>query len=128
MNKYWFEFKILCNFFFRSDEQLWGIKNLLKSCLPKLTTFSIGCLEDFTYYLEDIIQNLDHNKITHLGLASVKDDPVRYQPSYFNSTLINAFTHLKVSFPYKIIKKTFRVYASCLHLISNVYFNRKISM
>lgn len=83
-------------FYFRNDDQLWGIIELLKSSLPKLTQFSIGCLEDLSYYLEDILRCLDPQKVIHLGLASVKDDPIKYQPSYFSPVLINTFTHLKV--------------------------------
>lgn len=73
------------------------IMNLLKPCLTKLTKFSIGCIEDLSYFLEDILKNLDPNKVTHLGLASVKDDPVQYQPSYFNPDFISPFYKLKVS-------------------------------
>lgn len=85
-------------FLCRNDEYLSGIINTLRHCLPKLTQFSIGCLEDLSYYLEDFIKCLNPDKITHLGLASVKDDPMKYQPSYFTPSLINTFSNLKVSF------------------------------
>lgn len=81
----------------RSDEYLSGIISTLTHCLPKLMQFSIGCLEDLSYYLEDFIKCLNPDKITHLGLASVKDDPIKYQPSYFTPSLIKTFSHLKVS-------------------------------
>lgn len=85
--------------FFRHDDELWGILNLLKPCLSNLTEFSIGCLEDLSYYVEDIIKDLTPNKVTHLGLASVKDDPIKYQPSLFDPTIMRLFVNLKVCMP-----------------------------
>lgn len=69
---------------------------LLRPCLPKLSTFSIGCIEDLTYFLDDILKNLSPSKVTHLGLASVKDDPVKYEVAYFDLEMIAPFTKLKV--------------------------------
>ncbi|CAG9863243.1 unnamed protein product [Phyllotreta striolata] len=72
------------------------ILSLLKSCLPRLHKFSIGCLEDFSIQLEEILENLNPSTITHLGLASVKDIPVKQGGSYFDPNLISPFTKLRI--------------------------------
>ncbi|KAJ8962849.1 hypothetical protein NQ318_001249 [Aromia moschata] len=79
-----------------SIDDPWDIMTLLTPNLPKLSKFSIGCIEDLTYFLEDILKNLSPMKVTHLGLASVKDDPLKYEVSYFDLNLIVPFTKLKV--------------------------------
>ncbi|XP_018567418.1 F-box only protein 33 isoform X2 [Anoplophora glabripennis] len=79
-----------------SCDDPWNIMKLLRPCLPKLSTFSIGCIEDLTYFLDDILKNLSPSKVTHLGLASVKDDPVKYEVAYFDPEMIAPFTKLKV--------------------------------
>ncbi|KAJ8983369.1 hypothetical protein NQ317_010460 [Molorchus minor] len=85
----------ITNFFVALDDP-WDIMTLLKPNLPKLSKFSIGCVEDLTYFLEDILKKLSPTKVTHLGLASVKDDPLKYEVSYFSPDLIVPFTKLKV--------------------------------
>lgn len=72
------------------------IVKLLQPCLSKLTKFSIGCIDDLSCYVKDILASLSAEKVTHLGLASVKDDPSYYQVSYFNPDYILPFKNLKV--------------------------------
>ncbi|KAJ8916338.1 hypothetical protein NQ315_005033 [Exocentrus adspersus] len=79
-----------------NSDDPWNIMKLLRPCLPKLSTFSIGCIEDLTYFLDDILKGLSPSKVTHLGLASVKDDPVKYEVAYFDPKMIARFTKLKV--------------------------------
>ncbi|KAH0813329.1 F-box only protein 33-like isoform X3 [Tenebrio molitor] len=71
----------------------------LKRCLPNLAKFSIGSIEDFAHYLDEyltILSSQQPEKITVLGLASVKDNPNEYEDSYFECDLIKPFTNLKV--------------------------------
>lgn len=72
----------------------------LKRCLPNLAKFSIGSIEDFAHYLDEyltILSSQQPEKITVLGLASVKDNPNEYEDSYFECDLIKPFTNLKVT-------------------------------
>lgn len=80
----------------RSNGDYEEILALLKSCSPKLHKFSIGCLEDLSLQLEDILENLNPALITHLGLASVKDIPIKQGGSYFDTNLLIPFTKLRV--------------------------------
>lgn len=73
------------------DEMMWS----LDECLPRLTKFSIGGLEELSYYLDDILRRL-RPKVTHLGLASVKDDPLIYTKQYLNPDLVVPFHNLRV--------------------------------
>ncbi|CAH1957296.1 unnamed protein product [Acanthoscelides obtectus] len=79
-----------------NEDDPWGIMSLLLPCLPNLVKFSIGCIEDLSYFIEDILKHLDPNKVTHLGLASVKDDPVNYQYCCFDPELLAPFNKLEV--------------------------------
>ncbi|KAG5872561.1 hypothetical protein JTB14_033979 [Gonioctena quinquepunctata] len=80
----------------RCDSDCGELMDLLRSCLPSLSKFSIGCIEDLSLCLEDILEHLDPSVVTHLGLASVKDDPLKYQANYFDPKLIVPFTKLEV--------------------------------
>nr|CAI5837418.1 unnamed protein product [Callosobruchus analis] len=79
-----------------NEDDPWGIIPLLLPCLPNLVKFSIGCIEDLCYFIEDILKHLDPTKVTHLGLASVKDDPINYQPCCFDPELLAPFNKLEV--------------------------------
>ncbi|XP_060536509.1 F-box/LRR-repeat protein 3 isoform X2 [Cylas formicarius] len=72
------------------------IVNLLTMVLPRLNKFSIGCVEEFAHNMEILLKNLTPSKVTLLGLASVKDDPVKYEPSYFNLELLAQFRNLQI--------------------------------
>ncbi|CAH1163846.1 unnamed protein product [Phaedon cochleariae] len=79
------------------DGGLEEIISILKTCLlTRLNKFSIGCIEDLCLYIKDILENLNPSYVTHLGLASVKDDPDKYQANYFDPKLIAPFTKLQV--------------------------------
>ncbi|CAH0550463.1 unnamed protein product [Brassicogethes aeneus] len=79
-----------------NENDLLDVVNALLACLPKLSKFSIGCLEDLSYILSDILKKLDPAKVTHLCLASVKDDPIKYQQIYLDPKLLIPFEKLKV--------------------------------
>ncbi|KAJ3649944.1 hypothetical protein Zmor_021658 [Zophobas morio] len=83
----------------KSSYNIQNVINILKRCLPNLSKFSIGCIEDFAHYLDEylmILANQQSEKVTVLGLASVKDNPNEYEDSYFECDLIKPFTNLKV--------------------------------
>lgn len=67
--------------------------------LLNLEKFSIGCVENFSHYLEEYLRKMAayrSDKVTLLGLASVKDNPNEYLDPNFDSILIKPFTNLKV--------------------------------
>nr|XP_023024571.1 uncharacterized protein LOC111512658 [Leptinotarsa decemlineata] len=72
------------------------VMNLLNPCLPKLSKFSIGCVEDLSFFLEGILTNLNPSLITDLGLATVKDDPTNYVRNNFDPRLLSPFPKLEV--------------------------------
>ncbi|XP_044263368.1 F-box only protein 33 isoform X2 [Tribolium madens] len=83
----------------KSSSNMHNVIAKLKRCLPSLTKFSIGCIEDFALYLDEyltILASQQPEKVTLLGLASVKDNPNEYEDSYFECDLIKPFTNLKV--------------------------------
>ncbi|RZC41072.1 F-box only protein 33, partial [Asbolus verrucosus] len=89
----------MSRYYSRSSYNIVNVIATLKRCLPNLIKFSIGCIEDFAHYLDEyllILSNKQAEKITVLGLASVKDNPNEYEDSYFECDLIKPFTNLKV--------------------------------
>ncbi|XP_057660639.1 F-box only protein 33 [Diorhabda carinulata] len=72
------------------------ILKLLKNCLSKLRKFSIGCLENFSLQLQELLESLNPSLVTHLGLASVKDIPLKQEGGCFDSKLITRFTKLVI--------------------------------
>nr|XP_967995.2 PREDICTED: F-box/LRR-repeat protein 21 [Tribolium castaneum] len=99
----------------KSSSNMHNVIAKLKRCLPNLTKFSIGCIEDFALYLDEyltILGSQQPEKVTLLGLASVKDNPNEYEDSYFECDLIKPFTNLKVlSIDFDQLSDTF---LSCL--------------
>ncbi|XP_030764952.1 F-box only protein 33 isoform X2 [Sitophilus oryzae] len=72
------------------------ILDLIIPILPKLNKFSLGCVEDLAYYTDYILRSLNPVKVNILGLASIKDDPLKYEESYFDPQLILPFKALQI--------------------------------
>lgn len=91
-------FEILLNklIYQREESSIHEILDLIIAILPRLSQFSIGCVEDLAHYTDYILRSLNPSKVTLLALASVKDDPVKYEESYFDPELITPFIQLKI--------------------------------
>lgn len=66
------------------------------NCLEAL---SLGCIEELTEDLAFILEPLKHNHanhLTHLSLASVKDDPDRYDFLELECSLFSSFLRLSM--------------------------------
>lgn len=89
-----------CHFNISTDRNytICNVIDMLKKCMPNLQKFSIGCVEVFAHYFEDYLNISCPRKVTHLGLASVKDNPNEYEAAYFEPELIASFVNLKVRF------------------------------
>lgn len=72
------------------------ILDLIIAILPRLNEFSLGCVEDLAEYMDYILRHLNPIKVKLLGLASVKDDSLKYEQYYLNPDLMAAFKNLEV--------------------------------
>lgn len=102
-------------FYFSSgSNEVLDIINLLKPSLSKLNKFSIGCVEDLSIALNEILKNLTPTKITHLGLATVRDDLNYYQSiCNFEPDFLISFKQLKIlSIDYEQLYDKFLNYLS----------------
>lgn len=78
---------------------------LFKCCTQPLEQFSIGGSEDLSQFVPDLLQVLikqSPEKVTLLGLASVKEDFLNYSICDLQPSLITSFTNLKVSILYTL--------------------------
>lgn len=78
---------------------------LSKCCTQPLEQFSIGGSEDLSQFVPDLLQVLikqSPEKVTLLGLASVKEDFLNYSICDLQPSLITSFTNLKVSIVYTL--------------------------
>ncbi|XP_017776891.1 PREDICTED: uncharacterized protein LOC108562901 [Nicrophorus vespilloides] len=76
-----------------------------------MTRLSFGCLEQLQQKVIDILHHLANvkpDKITTLGLATVKDDPSNYLLNYYDPQLITPFQNLEIlSVDYDVLTDLF---------------------
>ncbi|XP_011494208.1 PREDICTED: F-box only protein 33 [Ceratosolen solmsi marchali] len=94
---------IRCMFEYPTQEV--NSKKLLKQLLNIMETsncleaLSLGCIEELTEDLTVILEPLKHNHanhLTHLSLASIKDDPEHYNFLELDHSLFNSFARLSI--------------------------------
>ncbi|XP_076268573.1 F-box only protein 33 [Rhynchophorus ferrugineus] len=72
------------------------ILDLIIAILPRLDEFSLGCVEDLAEYKDYILRQLNPNRVKLLGLASIKNDSLKYEQCCLNPDLMASFKNLKV--------------------------------
>ncbi|XP_044744406.1 F-box/LRR-repeat protein 21 isoform X1 [Coccinella septempunctata] len=75
------------------------IKNSIMKCLPKLNKFSIGCIEDLSNEVENFLKLLNRRhseRVTVLGLASVKDEPGKCKKVALRPSIFKPFSGLEI--------------------------------
>jgi hypothetical protein len=94
---------IRCMFEYPTQEV--NSKKLLKQLLNImensncLEVLSLGCIEELTEDLTFILEPLNHNhanRLTHLSLASIKDDPEHYNFLELDYSLFDSFSRLSI--------------------------------
>lgn len=87
------------SFSYKSSESLVkSVVNIIETsnCLE---TLSIGCREELIVNISDILEplRLHHSKhLTHLSLASIKDDPEYYDFCEIDNSIFNSFIRLSI--------------------------------
>lgn len=77
------------------------LKYLKLCCRRGLEKFSIGGMEKLACHSHEFLELLalsSTKKMTHLGLASVKDEPGLYKPLNIDKRMFRPFSKLEVSF------------------------------
>ncbi|XP_066259438.1 F-box only protein 33 [Euwallacea similis] len=80
----------------RSEKDVIEIFDFLIAILPRLTSFSLGGLEDLARYSDTIITSLTPCKVKLLGLASVKEDLLEYEENCFKADALSPFKNLQI--------------------------------